>query len=54
MLDGRTLVYAAAGDSCGIFAKSGKGALVVEELVAEHSPTNVKVRAPRGGTRRAP
>ena len=49
MIDGRTLVYAAVGDSCGVFARPSKGggAMVVEELVPEHSPTYVKDWAER-------
>ena len=53
-IDGRTLVYAAAGDSCALLgvpntaaARGGssatpeeEGAFVVTELVPEHSPTN--------------
>jgi len=43
IIDGRTLVYASAGDSCGVFAKPTKGGeLAVEELVPEHSPTYIK------------
>ena len=46
LLDGRTLVYAAAGDSCSVLGvPSGKGggpaAKKVTELVPEHSPTNM-------------
>ena len=46
-IDGRTLVYAAAGDSCALLgvpcrSEDGeRGAFAVEELVPEHSPTNV-------------
>ena len=44
LLDGRTLVYAAAGDSCGLLGiPPGKhgGAMACVELVPEHSPTNM-------------
>ena len=43
LIDGRTLVYAAAGDSCGLLglSKRGGGAPHVDELVPEHAPTNL-------------
>jgi len=53
IIDGRTLVYASVGDSCGVFAVPGKPdaqgrtAIKVDELVPEHSPTYVKDWAER-------
>ena len=49
MLDGKTLVYAAVGDSCSLFAVPGPKGEHAEtktvELLPEHSPTNL-VRPP--------
>ncbi len=53
LVDGRTLVYATVGDSCGVLAvppsegkrvSEGGGSMgvTVDELVAEHSPTNLR------------
>ncbi|KAL3923647.1 MAG: hypothetical protein SGPRY_004154, partial [Prymnesium sp.] len=43
VVDGRTLIYASVGDSCGVFAKPNKAdKLDVFEIVPEHSPTNMK------------
>ena len=48
LLDGRTLVYAAVGDSCGLLAVPAAGAAAkVEELIAEHLPTKVDEYAAR-------
>ncbi|EOD13520.1 hypothetical protein EMIHUDRAFT_444364 [Emiliania huxleyi CCMP1516] len=41
IVDGRTLVYAAVGDSAGILAQPGNGEAKVEELVAEHAPVRL-------------
>ena len=41
IVDGRTLVYAAVGDSAGILAQPGGGEAKVEELVAEHAPVRL-------------
>lgn len=47
VVDGRTLIYASVGDSCGVFAKPNKAdKLDVFEIVPEHSPTNMKVSIP--------
>ena len=42
LLDGRHLVYAAAGDSCSLLGvpNASKGAARTIELIPEHSPTN--------------
>ena len=44
LIDGRTLIYAAAGDSCallGVPHREDGGGVRTIELVPEHSPTNV-------------
>ena len=50
VLDGKTLIYAAVGDSCGLLAvpaSAGGAPRLVEELVAEHLPTRVSEYAAR-------
>lgn len=40
LLDGRTLVVAAVGDSCGVLATCARGRVRARELVPEHSALN--------------
>jgi len=50
ILDGKTLVYAAVGDSCSLFgvpAATRGGEPTTVELIPEHSPTNVDEWAER-------
>ena len=52
LIDGKTLVYAAAGDSCAVLGVpraggGGGGGMAVTELVPEHSPTNPECWAQR-------
>jgi len=43
LIDGRTLIYASAGDSCSLLGlPAASGAPITTELVPEHSPTNQK------------